>query len=434
MKSIQFLAQKMLFFVLFGIFSTSFAQRLVIQNVNIIPINTNTVLKNKTILIENGIIIKIDDTKNIPTNTKTPTTVIDAKGKYVMPALADMHVHLPKMEGLDSLLVANVAAGVGRIRIMNSELNQLELKEKISKGKITKTKPIIAPNLYFSHIITRDNKYSLAQFDSLMKVIKKQDLKFIKMFSIADEQTFDNLMQSANKHKVTVCGHFPSMVSLEKVIKSGFKSIEHLAGYLKTENFEKIDDFAKMSKENNIYNCPTMDFYMIAYYFQYPDNLKTRLVMQNAPNSYVKKWENMLSADVTAAGGKDKVIEFAKSNAKVREKLNVILKKLYDSNCLLLVGSDPAGIYQLSGFSMADEMLAWSVVGIDNYYILKSATSTPAAFFGEEKQWGTVEVGKSGDLIILDKNPLEDIKNITTVEKTIINGKVFEKAILLKDM
>jgi imidazolonepropionase-like amidohydrolase len=78
-------------------------------------------------------------------------------------------------------------------------------------------------------------------------------------------------------------------------------------------------------------------------------------------------------------------------------------------------------------------MYNWSQAGIDNFSILKAATITPARFFNEEKLWGTIEVGKTADAIILEKNPLDDIKNITTVEMTIINGKAYLKKNLVKN-
>src|SRR3989344_9392877 len=97
-----------------------------------------------------------------------------------------------------------------------------------------------------------------------------------------------------------------------------------------------------------------------------------------------------------------------------------ILKALYENNCLLIVGSDPGGVFQMEGFNMYEEMVNWSKAGIDNYTILKSATVNPALFFNEQDKWGTVETGKDADLILLIKNPLEDITNIRTVVTTIL--------------
>ena len=76
-------------------------------------------------------------------------------------------------------------------------------------------------------------------------------------------------------------------------------------------------------------------------------------------------------------------------------------------------------------------MLNWSKVGIDNYTILKSATVTPSLFFNQSHEWGTIKVGKKSEMIILSKNPLEDIKNISTIETTIVGETIYKNKELI---
>ena len=121
-------------------------------------------------------------------------------------------------------------------------------------------------------------------------------------------------------------------------------------------------------------------------------------------------------------------------NLPAYEKKKNILKMLYENGCHLLIGGDAGGSFQADGFNVYEEMMNWHNAGLDNYTIIKSATVTPALFFNEANKWGTIEKGKDADLIILDKNPLKDIKNITTVETTIIQGKIYKKAELLKGL
>lgn len=104
---------------------------------------------------------------------------------------------------------------------------------------------------------------------------------------------------------------------------------------------------------------------------------------------------------------------------------------LADQDCPLLIGGDATGNFQLDGFNVYEEMYNWSQAGLDNYTILKSAIVSPAAFFNESDKWGTIETGKNADLVILDKNPLEDIRNITTIRSTLINGKLYHKKELM---
>jgi imidazolonepropionase-like amidohydrolase len=73
-------------------------------------------------------------------------------------------------------------------------------------------------------------------------------------------------------------------------------------------------------------------------------------------------------------------------------------------------------------------------LGIDNFTVLKSATQTPSQFLGEDDSWGTVETGKDADLIILNKNPLDDMRNLSTIETVIKNGHIYSQRKLLKSL
>ena len=397
---------------------------LIIKNINVIAMTNSEVLKNTSVLFSNGKIKAIADFKELPKNKKT--TILNGKGKFLMPGLAEMHSHLPMPSKVDTLLMENVAAGITRLRIMNTNTPLVALKNRLESNSST-----ISPKLYYSHSITRDIDYNATQFDSLMITIKKNNFDFIKVLSVANEVVFDNLMQAANKHQVIVCGHFPAGVQIEKVLTSGYKSIEHLAGYDKIKNTSELGKMIELTKEKEVYNCPTLDWDLMSKNLQYPNEYKNRLVYTNAPKQYINQWEKEYTADLLKQGATTVLLNQQK-NQPVFEYKQKILKQLSDNNCLLLMGSDPSTFFQMNGFNLHQEMYNWSQAGIDNFSILKAATITPARFFNEEKLWGTIEVGKAADAIILEKNPLDDIRNITTVEMTIINGKTYLKKNLVK--
>jgi imidazolonepropionase-like amidohydrolase len=397
--------------------------------------NSDTLVKNQSLLIRKGKIKTIGDYKKLPKNKQT--TIIDGKGKYLMPSLADMHVHLPEADKIEKLLLANIAAGVTQIRIMNSKVPQLELRDKLSKET-----QLISPNIHYSYLVKRDETYTESQADSLMLQIKKDKISFIKLLSLSDEQTFENLTKSASKHNIIICGHYPiyqidnksKMVAIEKTIKSNFKSIEHLGGYIYLKDNEQLDKAIQLTKEYNTYNCPTLDWDIMSYDLQYPDDYKTRITYQFLPKKLTQNWETDYEAGVVKAGGKEKVIESKnKYSASFDLKLK-ILKSLYKNHCSLLIGGDAGNNFQANGFNIYEEMVNWSNAGIDNFTILKSATVTPSEFFNESNQWGTIEIGKNAELLILEKNPLTDIKNITTIQTTIIGEKIYNNKELINQL
>ena len=425
---------KLIFLCITIIFSThAFSQRIIIKDVNIIPMTSDTVLLEKSVLIEEGKIKEIGTFKRIKKTKKTK--IIEGKGKYLMPGLADMHVHLPEEDKIETLLLSNIAAGVTQIRVMNSKVSQVELKNMLKTQN-----NLIRPNVHFSHLIRSNEIYSEHQADSLMQEVKKNRIDFIKLLSLSNEETFDNLMKAANEHNITICGHYPVyqrdggsvMVDMEKVIHSNFKSIEHLAGYIWLQDKDQIEKIIKLTKEYNIYNCPTLDWDIMGYDLQYPDEYKNRLTYQFLPESITKDWQSSYEAAIYKAGGKEKVIA-SKEKYQPHFELKIkILQKLYENDCPLLIGGDAGNNFQADGFNVYEEMMNWVNAGIDNYTILKSATVTPSKFFGEENIWGTIEIGKNAEMIILTKNPLENIRNITTVETTIIEETIYNLSSIIQ--
>lgn len=413
----------------------NYAQDIIIKNINIIPMTSDTLVKNQSVLIRKGKINTIGDYKKLPKNKQT--TIIDGNGKYLMPSLADMHVHFPEADKIENLLLANIEAGVTQIRIMNSKVPQLEVRDKLSRKA-----DLISPNIHYSQIIKRNETYTEWQADSLMLQIKKEKISFIKLLSLSDEQTFDNLTKAAGKHNIIICGHYPmhlidnksKIVDIEKTIKSNFKSIEHLGGYTYLKDNEQLDRAIQLTKEYNIYNCPTLDWDIMAYDLQYPDEYKTRLTYQFLPKKITQNWETDYETGIAKAGGREKVIE-SKNKYKTTFDLKLnILKKLYENDCPLLIGGDAGNICQENGFNVYEEMVNWSNAGIDNFTILKSATVTPSQFFNESNEWGTIEIGKNAEFLILEKNPLTDIKNITTIQTTIVGEKIYNNKELINQL
>ena len=164
---------------------------------------------------------------------------------------------------------------------------------------------------------------------------------------------------------------------------------------------------------------------------QFPDDYKKRLVFNVANKKTLDNWETEYLQAVVESKGAENVIKNKNNYMPRFKKQQKIVKMLNDSNGNLLLGSDPGSYFQMAGFNLHQEMLDWSDAGIDNFSILKAATVNAASFFNESKIWGTIAKGFDADLIILDKNPLENITNITSVETTITNGKIYNKSNIL---
>ncbi len=398
----------------------------IIKDINIIPMTKDTVIEKQSVAFYNGKIIAINSFKQIKKNKDTK--IIDATGKYLMPGLTEMHLHLPTAQKLEPFLSTVVAAGVTNLRIMHSD-EPIKTQRKLIESLLVK------PKIYYPYELTKEtNLKTLKQFDSLFAIVKREKYDFVKQYSINwnegfTEAIFDNMMNAANRNDLMVCGHYPSKVKFEKVIKSGFKSIEHLGGYVDLPD-DKLAAALDLTKTYGTYNCPTLDWDVMAYDLPYPNDYTKRLIIYNAPQKLIDTWSVAL-VDAIKKTGADKIVKDKDAYLPTFNKKMAILKKMNDSGCNLILGGESENLYQLEGFNMYEEMVNWSKAGINNYSILKAATVNPAKFFNEDKTRGTVEVGKEANLIILETNPLKDISNIKTIENTIIKGVIYNKKDLL---
>ncbi len=400
---------------------------LIIKDVSIIPMTENKVIAKKSIAITNGIITDINDFSKLVKDKNTQ--VIDGTNQFVMPSLTEMHSHLTEKERLDTIFTSYIAAGVTRIRVMFSEEPILKIKDVIA----TKA---LKPKIYYPFLLTKELGISSQnQFDSLFIKIKADNYDFVKLYSLQirsnfSDTIFDRIMLSANKYNVIVCGHYPNNVRLSKVLASGFKSIEHLGGYISVPE-EKMELAIELTKKYKVYNCPTLDWDVIGYDLPYPDGYAKRLIYDIAPKHYITQWDKAMQ-QTTVKLGAEKIMKDRLEYMPTFTKKQVILKRLNDSGSLLLLGGEAGNLYQLEGFNLYEEMINWQNAGISNYDILKATTLNAATFFNEQSKWGTLEIGKEAHLIMLSLNPLLDIKNIKSLTKIIINDTVYSKKKLLE--
>lgn len=418
------------FFLFIGPFY-GFSQTIVLKDVHLIPMNRAAASALSTLVIRDGRIDYIGKFRK--RLARKGATVVEGRGRYVMPGLVDMHVHLPDSGRVDALLRRHVKAGVTRLRIMNTQTPQIVLRNRLAQQP-----GLVQPILYYSHIVRRETYFSEMQCDSLMRAIQQNGLSFIKLFSLSNEAMFDNLMRSANRYGITVCGHYPRYqqagktvtVPLEKVLSSQFRSIEHLAGYEGLADEAAMTQAVAMTKQYGTYHCPTLDWDVMAYDLQYPMAYKKRLTYALLPDKERTDWEATYAKQIEKAGGAEKVIAARDKYQPTFAYKTKLLKKLYDAGCPLLLGADAGNVFQGDGLNVYEEMKHWANCGIAPYDILRAATVVPAQFFKQAQDWGTLEVGKAGDVIVLGKNPLENIDHITTVEMTIVRGRVYTTATL----
>ena len=413
--------------ILFTFICTTLStQTIIIADVNVIPISTNTVLQHQDVHLKNGVIDKIVSHKPTSGSLKN-TVVINGEGKYIMPGLADMHVHLP--DGSEPLTKEKAYAyylqnGVTVLRSMRGELFHPQHRDSINKGLI------IAPKLYISYSLPeKDSALTKKELDAFIQFIKTNRFDFAKYIEGISEVKMKEVSKALKDNGIMVAGH--AYKDLKTSIEFGFKSIEHIsplanAYLLDSTGFDKL---LNDMKTNNISYCPTESFSkIVGFQFSIDENMK-RNGMNMIDTTLANGWKrdylnylNMINKKSTTYYGKQ-----VKSAKAEFEMFNALLRRMIKANVNVLLSPDNC-IFNVPGYAMVEEMKLYKEAGISSYDILKISTLNAANFFNESKKWGTISRGKEANLVLLDKNPLEDIENIKSVRATIVKGKIlYEK-------
>ncbi len=398
----------------------------VFRHVNVLPISSETTLKNQIVGIQNGKITFISN-DNFPEKLKTKAQIIQGKDKYLMPGMADMHCHFPEKKEIKNYFLMNLLAGVTHLRSMRGELKHLGYRNPSDYPK---------PYLQLSTKgLTKDLTLTEKSADSLVKISKEQGFDLVKVLSIKDSASFFNLMTASKKYQLPVAGHYLNNVRGRYFLKSGYETIEHLGGLVE---FQKLGDstfnaMADLAKRNNIYHCPTLDWYQIAYFLLPEETMKKRAGMEYVADSVKMKWAKTLQEDTQKMGEAD-VKKYHDYYENLQKKHFEVLKKINDKGINIIAGVDASEIYSVPGFAIIEEMKLYRNAGLSNYDILKTATINPAKYAKNEASFGTLEKGKTADLILLEGNPLENIEAISKVNGVFVNQKFYLKEEVLKMM
>ncbi|MBS1571324.1 MAG: amidohydrolase family protein, partial [Bacteroidetes bacterium] len=406
------------FFAVKILFAQNLEADYIFKNVNIITMKDDKVLPNKTIVIKGGKILEISDKTKYKSNN-----TINAKGKYLMPTMADAHVHLPQNnEELEKVMKLNLINGVTKLRSMRGDWNDVNRRIKYTYEKD------YYPRLYLSPApIHRSHELSVADLETYVKASKDNGFDFIKILSIKNQSMLKQLDSICKKYDVKIAGHYPedaNGVSFpdDMVFSTNYKTFEHLGGLIgESEHFENR---VKKMKQNNIFVCPTMQWFAIGYGQYGVDEMLNQKGMEYIPTEIKKDWAEKSKNYREKLGKEAFEQEKNKYAIEMQERLNAT-KRLNDEGVKLLLSPDSSSKFIVPGFGMLEEMKLYKKANISNFDILKSATTNFAMLFNEN--YGTIETGKNADFILLSQNPLQDIKALENIDAVFYNKFYLDK-------
>ncbi len=412
-----------------------------IENVNLIPMNKEVVLKQQRVVIKDGKIIRIEpSSKKSDYNSKL---VIDGTGKYLIPGLSEMHYHLrSNKRGIEKDLKLMIANGITTARNMGefSGQDHISIRNKIRSGEL------MGPNYYTTGPYLRTKNFP--DIETVIKIVKEHKEKGYDYLKIGDGYTLPKdiylkILEEAEKQGVVVIGHAQHSLPLEYSLR--MKSIEHVEEFVYTVNYKEgrmfpivlnfetsfLNKAAEQIKKSGIYVSPTI--VVIDYITQYLDDEKFELLKKDETSIHLNITDSIsyLTEDneyrMNFKGKEIDGVKYEDLYADYLKWMKVFTKVLSDHEVPLLTGSDTFGMV-IVGYSLHQEFVLLQEIGLSPFQVLKASTVTAAKYLDVFDLEGTISEGKNANLVLLNKNPLEDIKNTTTIEGVMLKGEWLDRA------
>ena len=400
-----------------------------ITNVNIIPMFQDTVLANKMVYIQDGIIKSISE--SLPNKE---VEIVDAQGKFLLPGLIDMHVHVWDKYEL-GLYLAN---GVTAVRNVWGLPMHLRIKEDVNNDKILS--PYFyttGPKLTGPEFIGDDNLNLTSPSEAKDKVISYKDsgYDFIKTYYGLDRDIFDAVVKQAGISKMDIVAHPSQKVPFSYHLNPQIKSIEHaeeivqqpLQFNLDTIKLQPIIDSISNSKHSSY--CPTLTVFNNIYQMMINDS-----ILEAEPLSYMNplikkvdsknqfnRWHNAKMED-------SNVVDRIKNQHDFHLE---IVAELHKAGVPIICGTDAGIGVTLPGFSIHKELAFYKEAGLSNYEVLKTATVNAAQTHSIMHQLGTIEVDKVANLLLVDHNPLIELSTLKNPSTIFIKGRQINRKTLL---
>ncbi|HVT39139.1 MAG TPA: amidohydrolase family protein [Gemmatimonadaceae bacterium] len=397
-------------------------------------------LLDRTVVVRGTHIVAVGPTPT--TRAPIDARIIDGRGKFLVPGFWDMHVHTVAPGGRD-VLPLYVANGVTGVRDMGSDWAEIvAMRRDVARGALVGPR-IVASGPYLeggdvpiAHLLVRTAGEARTAVDSLVRL----GVDFVKVHGQLTRETYFAAARAARDRGLPFAGHVPRAVGASDASDSGQKSIEHLLtipsvctraeslalqprfvvqaamGRCSSEDLAPL--FARFVR-NGTWVTPTFTAQYevalwptralpgdsLAHYL--PDTLR-RFVAGIFP----------MPADVPPGADSVGRATFAKRLA--------LVGMMHRAGVGILAGTDAPLRNSPPGFGLHEELAFLSGAGLTPFEVLRVATMEPARFLGMLDSLGTVEVGKGADLVLLDADPLADVRNTRRVSAVVANGRLVD--------
>ena len=426
-----------------GAASISQAAPTVFINVNVIPMSSETVLQARSVVVDDGGIIRqIGDVDAVP--VPEDALVIDGTDRYLMPGLAELHAHVPdaQAQSLDGVLTLFAASGVTTIRGMLGRPSHLRLREAL-----------LDPAAFAPRLITSGPSLNGNSVDGAVDARRQVRAQFeagydfLKLHPGLTADEFHAIAETANELGIPFAGHVPAAVGVRGALAAGMATIDHLDGYLAAllptdrgtsggfggffdvllandADPDRIGELVAATVASGTRNVPTQTLFEHRVSATPGEEIVAWPEMQYVSPLTQRNWVAAKRRQFEERGFD------AETGARAIELRRRLILELHRAGAGILLGSDAPQVFNVPGFSTHRELVLLVESGLSPFEALEAGTAAAAGFLGLNT--GRVEVGREADLVLLDANPLEDIGNSQRIHGVMLRGRWHTRAEIAK--
>lgn len=390
-------------------------------NVNVVPMDSERVLKEQTVLVRGDRIVEVGPAAAVKVPEKALR--VDGAGKYLMPGLAEMHGHIPPpqapKEFVDAVLFLYLANGVTTVRGMLGAPNQLELREKANRGEI------LSPTLYLAG--PSFNGHSINSPEEAVAKVRQQKQEgwdLLKVHPGLTREEYDAMARTAKAVGIRFAGHVPADVGLAHALEMGQETIDHPDGYVEHLNAlegpvdeAKLAEIVRRTREVGAWVVPTMALWETLLGAGPPEARLGYPELKYMPPPQVESWKTAYRHRLSHPQFNRKQVEQIAANRKR------ILKALHAGGVRLLFGTDAPQQFSVPGFSIHREIPLMLQSGMTPYEIIRSATKNVGDYFKDKDRFGLIAAGQRADLLLVKGHPLEDVSNLAQRAGVMVRGR-----------
>jgi len=437
-----------------------------ITHVSIVNVVTGKIDPDQTILIDSNRITASGPFKKVkvPANA----TVIDGTGKWAMPGMTDAHIHFFQsgglytrpdglnlgsvypyekdqqwvMDNLAGIMARYIACGITTVADVGGPFSNYSVRDKVNNDPLSPNAWVTGP------LISTYLPNNLDKKDPpIVKVNNEQEARDLVKRQVPYKPDFIKIWYIVLPNQKAESSLPVIRAAIEESHANGLKVAVHATEYetarLAVENGA---DILVHSVDDKILDAPMLELLKRKQTVYIP----TLIVAQNYSRTFTQQFNftthDFKYADPFMLGTLMDLQHIDKSKIpfdykKIRSRLAIPskedstmwanLKLVQQNGGLIVAGTDAGNVGTQHASSFYDELLVMKQSGLTNWQIIQSATINAAKGFGKDKEFGSIDKGKIADLLLLDRNPVDDLSVLSAIEKVIHRGAIFEPQKLL---